>query len=144
MDCPSRRTFLRVGGAGLAVAVLQPGCTGSQLPNGPIEAGNLADTPVGTLAILDAGVVLGRDDGGLYALSAVCTHAGCIVIAGLPGSTDALICPCHASKFSAVGAVTSGPAVLPLPHYQVDLAADGTITVQAGTTVDAAARTPTP
>jgi Rieske Fe-S protein len=140
--CPSRRGFLKAGGAGLAVVALHAGCAGSAGPGGPIPAGNVSNTPVGTLNIFDVGVVLGRDAGGLYALSALCTHAACMLVLGQPGSTDALVCPCHGSKFDSDGGVTSGPAVLPLPHFAVDLAADGTIVIQAGTMVDPATRTP--
>jgi len=52
--------------------------------------------------------------GGKYVVySLICTHLGCVVeIAG-----DAFHCPCHGSGFSPTGAVTHGPAKLPLPTY---------------------------
>ena len=53
-------------------------------------------------------------DGKCSVYSLICTHLGCVVeIAG-----DAFRCPCHGSTFSPTGAVTSGPAKLPLPTYR--------------------------
>jgi Rieske Fe-S protein len=61
-------------------------------------------------------------------------------VAGASGNED-LSCPCHGSLFDANGEVTRGPARAPLQHYQVDVAADGTITIQGGLPVSADART---
>ena len=57
------------------------------------------------------------------------------------GSTTDAVCLCHGSVFDRNGAVVRGPAGSPLQHYQVDVAADGTITIQGAMPVDAAART---
>lgn len=54
-----------------------------------------------------------NEDGQLEVVSAVCTHAGCIV---LWNNSDAQwACPCHGSKFSTDGSVLHGPAEAPLP-----------------------------
>ena len=52
-------------------------------------------------------------DGKYAVYSLICTHLGCVV--GTAG--DTFSCPCHGSTFSATGAVTHGPATLPLPTY---------------------------
>ncbi|MCS6808997.1 MAG: Rieske (2Fe-2S) protein [Bacteroidota bacterium] len=49
------------------------------------------------------------------ALSAVCTHAGCLVNLPVGGT---LSCDCHGSQFSATdGRVLNGPAAVPLRRY---------------------------
>jgi glycine/D-amino acid oxidase-like deaminating enzyme/nitrite reductase/ring-hydroxylating ferredoxin subunit len=52
------------------------------------------------------------DDGELRAVSAVCTHLGCIV--GWNPAEQTWDCPCHGSRFSAEGTVIQGPAVADL------------------------------
>jgi glycine/D-amino acid oxidase-like deaminating enzyme/nitrite reductase/ring-hydroxylating ferredoxin subunit len=54
-----------------------------------------------------------RDDQGeVHAVSAVCTHMGCLV--GWNETDRSWDCPCHGSRFAADGAVLHGPAVTPL------------------------------
>jgi Rieske Fe-S protein len=54
-----------------------------------------------------------RDDGGqLHAVSAACTHMGCIV--GWNETDRTWDCPCHGSRFELDGSVIHGPAVTPL------------------------------
>ena len=60
-------------------------------------------------------VAIYRDDAGVYAISTVCTHLGCIVKASSAGFE----CPCHGSRFGADGAVTKGPAPAALPWRKV-------------------------
>lgn len=43
-----------------------------------------------------------------HAISAVCTHLGCIV--DWDADAGEFACPCHGSRFDADGEVTSGPA----------------------------------
>jgi len=69
---------------------------------------------------------IGRDDAGLYALDAVCTHLGCLV-EQKPGGGFA--CPCHGSRFAAAGQAQSGPASQALRHLALDLNQDGQVVV---------------
>ena len=55
-------------------------------------------------------------DGGVYAISSVCTHLGCIVKTAEDGGFS---CPCHGSAFAADGSVVKGPAPQPLPWLKV-------------------------
>jgi Rieske Fe-S protein len=134
--CLTRRGALRVA---CAMSLGAAGCGGGQevaLPTGPIGGGNIKDMPPGTFKVMGA-VAVARDANGLYAMSAICTHAGCAtqVISG-----GTLLCPCHGSMFDQSGSVLRGPAGAALPHYQVTIAADGSITVLAGTIVPDEAR----
>lgn len=54
-----------------------------------------------------------RDETGeLHAVSAVCTHMGCIV--GWNPIDRTWDCPCHGSRFTLEGTVINGPAITPL------------------------------
>ncbi len=53
--------------------------------------------------------------GTVTALSAICTHQGCTVMA----VQGALACPCHGSVFGLDGSVKQGPAPSPLPPVDV-------------------------
>jgi Rieske Fe-S protein len=110
--------------------------------SGPVAAGNVSAVPVGYLAkVGEATVILGRDTGGLYAMSSICTHSQCNIASSGTITTSGIGCSCHGSRFNTNGEVTQGPAARTLPHWKVDLATDGTITVQGGSAVDATVRT---
>ena len=51
-------------------------------------------------------------EGGLHAVSATCTHLGCVV--AWNASEKSWDCPCHASRFDVNGEVLHGPALKPL------------------------------
>ncbi|WP_046726814.1 FAD-dependent oxidoreductase [Streptomyces humi] len=54
-----------------------------------------------------------RDEGGqLHAVSATCTHLGCLV--AFNRAEQAWECPCHGSRFAPDGRILQGPAVRPL------------------------------
>jgi glycine/D-amino acid oxidase-like deaminating enzyme/nitrite reductase/ring-hydroxylating ferredoxin subunit len=63
-------------------------------------------------------VAVSRDhDGTLQAVSARCTHLGCIVTWN--DAERSWDCPCHASRFAPDGSVLQGPAVQPLAKRPV-------------------------
>ncbi len=63
------------------------------------------------------------------ALSAVCTHQGCL-IAGIANAN--IECNCHGSRFTTAGAVVNGPASSPLAQFvAVHDAVANTVTVSA-------------
>ncbi len=72
---------------------------------------------------LDEPAVLVRLPNGTYtSLSAKCTHLGCTVQFRSDG--DYFHCACHGSEFAITGKVMRGPAVLPLPKYQVSVSGE--------------------
>jgi cytochrome b6-f complex iron-sulfur subunit len=75
-------------------------------------------------------VALFRDDDGVYAVSTICTHLGCVV----KTSTDGFECPCHGSRFTRDGEVTRGPAPQALPWVKVS-GSGGALVIDEGTKV---------
>jgi cytochrome b6-f complex iron-sulfur subunit len=73
-----------------------------------------------------AAVILKIGEGRLVALSAVCTHLGCIV--QWQKDKQEFLCPCHAGHYSAEGAVISGPPPKPLRRIPVAVK-NGMITI---------------
>ncbi len=91
----------------------------------PFGAVRLGFTPVNQIGPMRPLLVV-RDGETYRALSAECTHAGCL----LPGFTANKIaaCPCHGSRFNADGSVIPGsPAEFPLASYEVRLEPDGSL-----------------
>jgi Rieske Fe-S protein len=76
-------------------------------------------------------VVVMRDTEGVFAVSRVCTHLGCIVQASATGFD----CPCHGSRFAADGTVLQGPAPRPLTWLAVAPLGGGVYVVDEGTAV---------
>lgn len=75
-----------------------------------------------------------RDDDGIYALVAQCTHLGCRP-RWFP--EDARFkCPCHGSNFDLAGKVLSGPAPKPLRRAMISLLRDGRLRINRGAVAD--------
>lgn len=72
-------------------------------------------------------------EGYFYALSAVCTHLGCI--ANWKAEDGIVACPCHGSKFDKEGNVIAGPAPRPLPRFAMSLDDQGTLVVDKAVVV---------
>ncbi len=72
-----------------------------------------------------------RDSGGLYAITARCTHE--LVIINDDGMQ--FNCPRHGALFTYNGDVTKGPAFFPLVHYAMCTLANGNVGVLPSQTV---------
>jgi Rieske Fe-S protein len=57
------------------------------------------------------------EDGAIHSMSAVCVHLGCIVTWNAAEKT--WDCPCHGSRYDAVGTVINGPANSDLPPEEI-------------------------
>jgi cytochrome b6-f complex iron-sulfur subunit len=76
--------------------------------------------------------VIGAQDG-IYALSAVCTHLGCIT--RYLQDEEIIACPCHGSRFDLEGNVIHGPAPRPLPWLEVKTDPEGLVVVDTSIVV---------
>ena len=73
------------------------------------------EIPIGKAKIINYNeipTIVIRTNQGLFALTAVCTHLGCIV--NWDEVNQEIVCPCHAAKYDLNGNVLSGPAPKPL------------------------------
>lgn len=138
MQTTSRRKFLGLclgglaaaGGAATAYPVLS-----YLAPHSSDEAGGKvtfpeADLPRDGAKFFDfrgtTGVVIRKRSGELVALSAICTHLGCIV--QWENEKQNFLCPCHGGRFTPDGAVISGPPPKPLARLPIAVA-NGVVTV---------------
>jgi cytochrome b6-f complex iron-sulfur subunit len=135
-----RRDFLGLAALGSMAAALLFSLFGMlKLPKAAVSASpakkfsvTLPENLVEGEAFIPAGrnVAVFRDSDGIFAISTVCTHLGCIVKA----SKNGFDCPCHGSGFTKDGAVVKGPAPKPLPWLKVTNDA-GSVTVDESATV---------
>jgi cytochrome b6-f complex iron-sulfur subunit len=77
--------------------------------------------------------IIRAKEGYFYALSAVCTHLGCIT--NWKSDEGIIACPCHGSKFDAEGRKIEGPAPRPLPRFSIALDDRGSLVVDRSVVV---------
>ena len=129
----NRRQFLVL----TAAAVVGTGC--NTVENGGSAAGGKERVvnagPVGDYAtdgvygrFRDEGFFVVRHGEKLFALSAICTHRKCKLIAEPDRS---FYCKCHGSTFDPVGHVTAGPARRDLPVLPTSVDENGQLLVKA-------------
>lgn len=82
---------------------------------------------------LQAGIYIVHGPDGFYALSATCTHLGCLTVWN--ADLNIIACPCHGSKFSEQGAKLEGPAPRGLPWLKVWLSDEGELLVDRATII---------
>jgi nitrite reductase/ring-hydroxylating ferredoxin subunit len=82
---------------------------------------HVAEIPPGTGAVLRVAgercAVYRDDDGAVHAISATCTHMGCVV--HFNDAERSWDCPCHGSRFGTDGTVLEGPANKPLERREI-------------------------
>ncbi|MEV6488878.1 Rieske 2Fe-2S domain-containing protein [Actinoplanes sp. NPDC051633] len=87
----------------------------------PSRVDTVGDVEPGTGAVVRVGghqcAVYRDDTGDVHAVSARCTHLGCIV--NFNQAETAWECPCHGSRFGVDGSVIQGPANRPLEPRDV-------------------------
>lgn len=90
--------------------------------------------PPGSVTLLSKPkIFVVREPAGYFlALSAVCTHLGCIT--AWKATEGIVACPCHGSRFARTGEVLAGPAPRPLRRILIGLE-DGQLVVDQSVTV---------
>ena len=141
MEELTRRRFLVLAPVALGVlpAVLN-GCGGSS--GTPVDGTVAVQNGQATLSFsqfpklrsVGGAAVVEVNSGGSYivirtsvsaadALSAVCTHAHCLV--GYQAGDAKIVCPCHGSEYSTAGIVLRGPSIASLATFPATVDATG-------------------
>ena len=131
-----RRDFLGVAAIGSAVTALSvAGIGAARLPmpsvfpeaNTRVKLGPLSQfAGVSMTPVPEHRLWVYSDERGLYAISAVCTHLGCVV---QRQGAEGYFCPCHGSRFDREGLPTAGGAAGTLHYLELSLGADGQLIV---------------
>ena len=86
------------------------------------DVDSIDEIPKGEGAVVRKGLsklaVYRDEDGTIHSMSAVCVHLGCIVTWNAGERT--WDCPCHGSRYDAVGSVINGPANRDLPPQEIN------------------------
>jgi cytochrome b6-f complex iron-sulfur subunit len=137
-----RRQFVRIGATSLGVAGLGACVFGFRYlsPNVLYEPSPIVnvDRPerysVGSVTLDPRfGVFVVRAPEGFYALSAVCTHLGCLTT--WKPDAGVIACPCHGSTFDRDGTTLGGPAPTALSWLKMWVSDEGYLTVDRSTTL---------
>ncbi len=143
-DASRRQAFVKIGVGSLCVACGGAAVFGYEFlsPNVLYEPSPIANMgnpdrfpPDSVTQDLEAGVYVVHAPEGFYALSATCTHLGCLT-AWKP-ELGIIACPCHGSKFNRLGVKIDGPAPRPLPWLRAWLSDDGDLLVDRSAPVPA-------
>ena len=112
-------------------------------PDGFTYCGNVSGLPEGALIGLRfKQVIIARDALGIYAMTSICTHEFCNMLADGGIEPSQIVCGCHKTYFDVVGAVIKGPAKTPLDHFETVVDDGGEIFVHLGVVVDPDTRAP--
>ena len=131
-----RQAFVQLGAGSICLACAGATVLGYEFlsPNvlyepSPItNAGKPDRYPPGSVTQdLQSGIYIVHGAEGLYAMSAVCTHLGCLT-AWKP-ELGIVACPCHGSKFNRDGSKIEGPAPRPLVWLKTWLSDEGDLLV---------------
>jgi cytochrome b6-f complex iron-sulfur subunit len=137
-----RQFFVKVGMASAAVVATGGAVFAYQYlapnvlyePSPTVSAGKPDRYPPDSVTLdIENAIYVVRSPQGFYALSAVCTHLGCLTV--YKPESGNIACPCHGSEFQRDGKVSAGPAPHPLPWLKMWLGDDGALMVDRSVTV---------
>lgn len=131
-----RSFFIKLGVGSVAVAALGTAAFSYQYlspnvlyePSPIVDAGKPDHYPPDSVTFdPQTAIYVVRTTGGFFALSAICTHLGCLT--AYKPELGIIACPCHGSKFKTDGVKIEGPAPHPLPWLRMWLDDDGNLMV---------------
>ena len=141
-DFNRRAFFVRLGLGSLSVAAAGTAAFAYQYlspnvlfePSPIINVGKPESYPLDSVTLdANSGIYLMHAQEGFFALSAICTHLGCLT-AWKP-ELNQIACPCHGSKFNRDGQKIEGPAPKPLPWLRTWVSEDGDLMVDRSTNI---------
>jgi cytochrome b6-f complex iron-sulfur subunit len=139
-----RQFFIKLGATSLAVAGAGASVFGLQYlspsvlyePSPVVNAGKPEHYAIDSVTLDPSfGIFVVRLPEGFYAMSAVCTHLGCL--SAWKPEAGVIACPCHGSFFQRDGKVIAGPAPRPLPWLKMWMSDDGSLMVDRSSAVPA-------
>jgi len=116
----------------MLLAYLWPSAAGEKSQEEKMEVGAVDEfdsTPAKLVKFQNKPVLVIKTSAGFSAMSAICSHLGCIV--KWDESKASVACPCHAAFFDTEGRVLSGPPSSPLPLVPVAVV-DGLVYIGKG------------
>lgn len=137
-----RAFFVRLGLGSLGIATAGTAAFAYQYlspnvlfePSPIINAGKPESYPVDSVTLdANSGIYLIHSQEGFFALSAICTHLGCLT--AWKQELGIIACPCHGSKFSVFdpkrspGQKIEGPAPKPLPWLRTWVSDEGDLMI---------------
>src|ERR1035438_9675149 len=131
-----RAFFVKLGLGSLSIAAAGTAAFSYQFlspdvlyePSPIVNAGKPENYAVDSVTMdVNSGIYLIHAQEGFFALSAVCTHLGCLT-AWKP-ELGIIACPCHGSKFTRAGVKIEGPAPHPLPWLRAWINEDGDLLI---------------
>lgn len=141
-DMNRRQFFIKLGATSLAVAGAGACVFGFQYlspsvlyePSPVVNAGKPEQYAIDSVTLEPRfGIFVVRLPEGFYAMSAVCTHLGCLSV--WKPDAGRIACPCHGSFFQRDGKVIAGPAPRPLPWLKMWLSDEGSLMVDRSNAV---------
>ena len=135
-DFDRRAFFVKLGLGSLSIAAVGTAAFAYQFlspnvlfePSPIVNAGKPENYAADSVTLdVNSGIYLIHAQEGFFALSAVCTHLGCLT-AWKP-ELGIIACPCHGSKFNRDGQKIEGPAPKPLPWLQTWVSDEGDLMV---------------
>lgn len=134
--CNRRQAFVKLGFGSIGVAFAGAAVFGYEFlspnvlyePSPIVDSGKPDQYPPGSVTQdLQAGIYIVHGPEGIYAMSAVCTHLGCLT--AWNSELGIIACPCHGSKFTRDGTKIEGPAPRPLIWLRASISDEGDLLV---------------